>query len=276
MTSPANLGGSIPPTPRTANAYRTPRHNVRPWAKWEPPDDRAPTAHRVAPAGLSSTAIAAQRTGRGQMGIPQMTERPLRPGTGQTTLPTAPAEQQGALWKAGEKMGPGAATRNTVPSCHEPKWPHDHCWSPTGHCAQQQDAHNVHVRAAVRGATDTCTPVHVRRNTCTSVHVRPAVRDRHNLGHMRPEARETDLAHSLRRPCPAFLRPLATQPRGGAASLGGAASSSAPAAPGSRCIDPGPDRCTTLEEDELVLGEADEAEERPSCRKRQQSRQRSP
>ena len=37
------------------------------------------------------------------MGIPQMTERPLRPGTGQTTLPTAPAEQQGALWKAGEK-----------------------------------------------------------------------------------------------------------------------------------------------------------------------------
>ena len=192
-----------------------------------------------------------------------MTERPLRPGTGQTTLPTAPAEQQGALWKAGENMGPSAATGNTVPSCHEPKWPHDHCWSPTGHCAQQQDAHNVHVRAAVRGATDTCTPVHVRRNTCTSVHVRPAVRDRHNLGHMRPEARETDLAHSLRRPCPAFLRPLATQPRGGAASLGGAASSSAT---GSGC---------TLEEDELVLGEADEAEERPSRRKRQQSRQRS-
>ena len=105
MTSPANLGGGIPPTPRTANACRTLRHNVRPWAKWEPPDDRAPTAHRVAPAGLSSTAIAAQRTGRGQMGIPQMTERPLRPGTGQTTLPTAPAEQQGALWKAGEKWG---------------------------------------------------------------------------------------------------------------------------------------------------------------------------
>ena len=165
MTSPANLGGSIPPTPRTTNAYRTLRHNVRPWAKWEPPDDRAPTAHRVAPAGLSSTAIAAQRTGRGQMGIPQMTERPLRPGTGQTTLPTAPAEQQGALWKAGEKMGPGAATGNTVPSCHEPKWPHDHCWSPTG-TARNNKMHTMCMFALQCGAP----PTHAHLCMCVETH----------------------------------------------------------------------------------------------------------